>query len=70
LISVENPVGASRQIESQPDAGSIPWRGTVPVTGNAKADELNATNPLALLLGMLLRPDVPMTSGLSTLLSR
>jgi len=27
---------------------------TVPVTVNAEADELNATNPLALLLSMLL----------------
>ncbi len=28
--------------------------GSVPVTGNADADELNATNPLALLISMLL----------------
>lgn len=34
--------------------------GTVPVTGNAEADELNATNPLALLLSMLLDQQVPM----------
>jgi len=33
---------------------------TVPVTGNADADELNATNPLALLLSMLLDQQVPM----------
>ena len=35
-------------------------KGTVPVTGNAEADELNATNPLALLLSMLLDQQVPM----------
>ncbi len=34
--------------------------GSVPVTGNAEADELLATNPLALLLGMLLDQQVPM----------
>ena len=28
--------------------------GTVPVTSNAEADELNATNPLALLISMTL----------------
>ena len=28
--------------------------GSVPVTGNPEADELNATNPLALLLSMVL----------------
>jgi hypothetical protein len=32
---------------------------TVPVTGNAEADELNATNPLALLLSMLLDCNKP-----------
>src|SRR4051812_27493284 len=37
-----------------------PMKVTVPVTGNAEADELNATNPLALLLGMLLDQQVPM----------
>ena len=35
-------------------------KGTVPVTGNPEADELNATNPLALLLSMLLDQQVPM----------
>ena len=35
-------------------------KGTIPVTGNAEADELNATNPLALLLSMLLDQQVPM----------
>ena len=35
-------------------------KGTVPVTGNPDADELNATNPLALLLSMLLDQQVPM----------
>ena len=29
-------------------------KGTVPVTGNPDADELNATNPLALLISLLL----------------
>lgn len=29
-------------------------QGTLPVTGNAEADELLVTDPLALLLGMLL----------------
>lgn len=33
--------------------------GSVPVTGNAEADELNATNPLALLLSMVLDQQVP-----------
>src|SRR3954469_13297723 len=37
-----------------------PMDATVPVTGNAEADELNATNPFALLLGMLLDQQVPM----------
>lgn len=32
--------------------------GSVPVTGNAEADELNATNPLA-LLSMVLDQQVP-----------
>jgi hypothetical protein len=27
---------------------------SIPVTGNPEADELNATNPLALLISMLL----------------
>jgi len=35
-------------------------KGTVPVTGNAEADELNATNPLALVISMLLDQQVPM----------
>jgi len=35
-------------------------KGSVPVTGNPEADELNATNPLALLLSMLLDQQVPM----------
>jgi uncharacterized HhH-GPD family protein len=35
-------------------------KGKVPVTGNAAADELNATNPLALVLSMLLDQQVPM----------
>lgn len=34
--------------------------GSVPVTGNPEADELNASNPLALLLSMLLDQQVPM----------
>lgn len=33
---------------------------SVPVTGNAEADELNATDPLALLIAMLLDQQVPM----------
>ena len=33
---------------------------SIPVTGNAEADELNATHPLALLIGMLLDQQVPM----------
>jgi uncharacterized HhH-GPD family protein len=32
----------------------------VPVTGNAEADELNATNPLALLISMLLDQQIPL----------
>ena len=35
-------------------------RGTVAITGNPDADELLNTNPLALLLGMLLDQQVPM----------
>jgi uncharacterized HhH-GPD family protein len=35
-------------------------KGSVPITGNSEADELNATNPLALLLSMLLDQQVPM----------
>ena len=33
---------------------------SVPVTGNVEADELNSTNPLALIIGMLLDQQVPM----------
>ncbi|MCQ3813136.1 MAG: Fe-S cluster assembly protein HesB [Acidimicrobiia bacterium] len=38
----------------------MPWRGTLVVSGDTDADELINTNPLALLIGMLLDQQVPL----------